>query len=405
MPSSEGMPDEPDALTRLDALIAQGAKQEALTLIDQVTREDRSSRMACECAMLLMDMGEAGRAVDLLLPFQADAGVGARLMTLLGRAQLASGAKQDALNTLREATYIDGRSIEALVALGEAQIACDALPEAIVTLERALRIDRDAAGAHFKLGEAWALLDETAKATRAYQAAMASDPSDRRGAAIRLAEMNAIAAPKRASSAYVRHLFDGYAPRYDTHMTGALSYRGPQILASLAEPVWGEPRPKFDAMDLGCGTGLSGAVFRPWCYRLCGVDLSPRMVAAAEASGHYDHVEVGDLLTALATRNLDLDLAIACDTIIYLGDLAPLFQALQGALKSGGWFLFSAEKMDATLTDDYEIGPTRRFRHSQRYLENMAQDFGFSVNAFEETSLRTEKRVAVPAFVALFRKR
>lgn len=405
MPSSEGMPDEPDALTRLDALIAQGAKQEALTFIDQLTQDDRSARMACECAMLLMDMGEAARAVRLLAPFQSDERSGARLMTLLGRAQLASGANQDALSTLREATYIDGQSIEALIALGEAQIASDALPDAIATLERALRIDRDATGAHFKLGEAWVLLDETAKATRAYQAAIESDPSDRRGAAIRLAEMNAIAAPKRASSAYVRHLFDGYAPRYDTHMTGALSYRGPQILARLAEPVWGEPTPKYAAMDLGCGTGLSGAVFRPWCHSLTGIDLSPRMVAAAEASGHYDHVEVGDLLSALASRTTDLDLAIACDTIIYLGDLAPLFQALQGALKSGGWFLFSAEKMEASQSGDYEVGPTRRFRHSRAYLESTAQAFGFSVTAFEETSLRTEKRVAVPAFVALFRKR
>lgn len=398
------MPDEPDALARLDALIAQGAKQEALRLIDQLTQDDRSARMACECAMALIDMGEAARAVRLLSPFQSDERSGARLITLLGRAQLASGATQDALGTLREATYIDGRSIEALVALGEAQIACDALPDAIATLERALRLDRDAAGAHFRLGEVWALLDETAKATRAYQAAIAADPGDRRGAAIRLAEMNAIAAPERASSAYVRHLFDGYAARYDTHMIGALSYRGPQILVTLAEPVWGEATPKYDALDLGCGTGLSGAVFRPWCHRLTGVDLSPRMVAAAEASGHYDHVEVGDLLTALASRTNDLDLAIACDTIIYLGDLIPLFQALQGALKSGGWFLFSAEKMDATPSGKYEMGPTKRFRHSRAYLESLAQDFGFSVTTLEATSLRTEKRLAVPAFAGLFRK-
>ncbi len=404
MPSNEGMPEEPDVLTRLDALIAQGARPEALTLIDQLTQADPSPRMACECAMLLMDMDEAARAVRLLAPFRQEGHGGARLMTLLGRAQLASGASEAAIHTLREATYIDGQSIEALIALGEAQIASDALPDAIATLERALRIDRDATGAHFKLGEAWALLDETAKATRAYEAALATDPGDARGAALRLAEMKATAAPRRASSAYVRHLFDGYAPRYDAHMTGALSYRGPQILAALAEPFWGEPAAKYEAMDLGCGTGLSGAVFRPWCRRLMGVDLSPRMVAAAEASGHYDDVQVGELVSALATREDDLDLAIACDTIIYLGDLASLFQALQRALKSGGWFLFSAEKMDASMPGDYEIGPTRRFRHARAYLESLARDFGFSVSALEDTSLRTEKRLAVPAFAGLFRK-
>jgi predicted TPR repeat methyltransferase len=32
-------------------------------------------------------------------------------------------------------------------------------------------------------------------------------------------------------------------------------------------------------LDLGCGTGLAGAVFRPFVERLVGVDLSPAMIA------------------------------------------------------------------------------------------------------------------------------
>ena len=41
---------------------------------------------------------------------------------------------------------------------------------------------------------------------------------------------------------------------------------------------------RFGAMlDLGCGTGLAGAAFRPQVDRLTGVDLSPAMIAQARA--------------------------------------------------------------------------------------------------------------------------
>ena len=47
----------------------------------------------------------------------------------------------------------------------------------------------------------------------------------------------------------------------------------------------------FGAMlDLGCGTGLGGAAFRPFVDRLVGVDLSPAMIAQAAAKGLYDRL-------------------------------------------------------------------------------------------------------------------
>ena len=38
-------------------------------------------------------------------------------------------------------------------------------------------------------------------------------------------------------------------------------------------------------LDLGCGTGLAGAAFRPFVDWLVGVNLSPAMVAQAAAKG------------------------------------------------------------------------------------------------------------------------
>lgn len=300
-----------------------------------------------------------------------------------------------------------------LLALGLARLTADDIPRAIGDFERVLRLATGESGAdigaraeaHFRLGECWASMDETARAARHFRAAQENDPADRRGAAIRLAEMDAAGPPKRASAAYVRALFDGYAPRYDTHMTGALAYRGPEILRGAAEAAGLVPDRRAEAVDLGCGTGLSGAAFRPFCRSLAGVDLSPRMTAAAEASGHYDRVATGDILSFLAGENEGtFTLAIACDTLIYFGDLAPLFAALARALAPGGWFVFSTEKSDA-LENGYAVGPTRRFRHSEAYLRDMAAAHGFEIALIETAILRTEKRKPVESCVGAMKRR
>src|SRR5262249_22747284 len=62
-------------------------------------------------------------------------------------------------------------------------------------------------------------------------------------------------------TAYVRALFDQYAPQFDTALTERLAYRGPGILRDAVERACAaEPRPaRFpDMLDLGCGTGLAG---------------------------------------------------------------------------------------------------------------------------------------------------
>ena len=93
---------------------------------------------------------------------------------------------------------------------------------------------------------------------------------------------------------YVRRLFDQYAGRYDTALTEHLHYRGPALLRDAVEAAMrarGKRPMHFRAMlDLGCGTGLAGAAFRPFVDRLVGVDLSPAMIAQAASKGLYDRL-------------------------------------------------------------------------------------------------------------------
>ena len=88
------------------------------------------------------------------------------------------------------------------------------------------------------------------------------------------------------TDAYVRRLFDQYAARYDTALTEQLAYRGPELLRSAVGAVTtaaGQTMRFASVLDLGCGTGLCGAAFRPHTDWLAGVDLSPAMIAQAAA--------------------------------------------------------------------------------------------------------------------------
>ena len=66
---------------------------------------------------------------------------------------------------------------------------------------------------------------------------------------------------------------------------GQLAYAAPQILRELADLVM-PGRERLAILDLGCGTGLAGAAFKPLAARLDGIDLSPAMIAKARARQH-----------------------------------------------------------------------------------------------------------------------
>ncbi|WP_421862293.1 methyltransferase domain-containing protein [Parvibaculum sp.] len=417
-PGETGDPEDP--LSAMERLIAAGERTGALAH----ARETASAREAewwsaglvASLAHCVIDLGEPGEAATLIEALLEEGRASARALTVLARARTLEGRHAEALEALNEASHLDGRSAEVLLALGAARMAAGDTARAIAELERVLRISTgenaqqadERAEAHFRLGEAWASLDEPERAARHFRSSQGEDASDRRGAGIRLAELEAQPAPTKASAAYVRALFDGYAPRYDGHMVETLAYRGPALLREAADRAGVPAGAPHDAIDLGCGTGLSGAAFNDICRTMLGVDLSPRMCAAAETSGFYSRVIAGELVATLDAEAAPFSFAIACDTVIYLGDLAPLFTSLAAKLATGGWFVFSTEKSDGVSEEaalrGFEVGPTRRFRHTESYLRWLGSRFGFALVSLDTGMLRTEKRAPVESFICVMRK-
>jgi SAM-dependent methyltransferase len=151
------------------------------------------------------------------------------------------------------------------------------------------------------------------------------------------------------SETYVRRLFDQYAARYDTALTGRLAYRGPALLREAVEKVThaaGRPVHFSSMLDLGCGTGLGGAAFRPVTGRLVGVDLSPAMIAQAAAKDLYDRLGTADLADFLAEEAgaaALYQLVLAADVFVYVNDLGPIVAAVARVLAPGGLFAFTVE--------------------------------------------------------------
>jgi predicted TPR repeat methyltransferase len=203
------------------------------------------------------------------------------------------------------------------------------------------------------------------------------------------------------SAAYVRALFDRYADRFDRDLLGKLGYAAPELLRvavdRLVEPAVGDAA-KLRVFDLGCGTGLAGVAFRPLAAHLAGVDLSPRMVEKARQRGLYDVLEVGDVVAALQAAD-SWDLLVAADVLVYIGDLAPVFQAAAGALAPGGLFAATVER--APEEAGFTLGPARRYAHGERYVRESAAAAGLTVRLIEPCTPRREKGVGVPGLLVI----
>ena len=343
-----------------------------------------------EAARALIDSGRAAEAAATLRARLAAGRGGALAWITLVEALLAAKDVRGAVEEARQAVSLHPNIAPVVVQLGLALMAAGQMPTAIAELQRALRLDPENETARRLLARAWLGAGETEKALEALQGLEDEEVQDR---------AHAIQAAPRSDPGYVRHLFDQFAPDYDTRMRQHLHYAAPEVLLGLAVMVM-PGREQLTVLDLGCGTGLAGEVFKPLATRLDGIDLSPAMLGKARARGIYDHLALADLESALAAPGPAYDLILAADTLVYLGDLAALFRAAAARLAPDGFFLFTVERAEA----GFELGPKRRWRHGEAYLRETAAAAGLDVAGLVEAAPRREAGQPVAGFaVALTR--
>jgi len=257
------------------------------------------------------------------------------------------------------------------------------------------------ASAWFTLGEIREQLGERDAAITAFRKALIADPDDRHGASLRLMLLGA----QRLSDmppAYVRALFDQYAPKFEAALVGDLGYRGPSLLFKAVLSTRAAARkPAFfkRAIDLGCGTGLAATAFAKEVDEFIGFDLSPRMIERARATGIYTQLEVADMVQGLGSRpDASADLILAADAMVYLSDIAPLLREAKRVLAAGGVLAFTVETHDG---DGVIIGEGLRYAHGASYLRSQIGEAGLMLSRLEDLSARNEDNRPVPGLVVV----
>ncbi|WP_439572963.1 methyltransferase domain-containing protein [Phreatobacter sp.] len=252
------------------------------------------------------------------------------------------------------------------------------------------------------LGEAKARLGECEAAVAAFRTALRADPADRLGAGLHLARLGAGEAAAAMTPAYVAALFDDFAPRFETALVDRLGYCGPDLLAdALQEACARTDRPfAFDRMlDLGCGTGLSAVPLAGVARVIDGVDLAPRMVAAARRKGLYRDLAVADLADWLAAQPpASADLVVAADVVVYCADLAGTLAAMARVLAAGGLVAFTCETHDGEGT---VLLPGLRYAHGEALVRSAIAGAGLGLLTLQPASIRREAGQPTAGYVVV----
>jgi predicted TPR repeat methyltransferase len=333
----------------------------------------------------------------------------------------------------RRAIEIEPRLLRAHSSLGTVMFDTDRFQEAEECYRRAIEIDPNEASEHFNLGKVLDVTGRYDEAADAYRRSLEIAPESRVARenlgrllhamgkteeAIDLFEkwlelnpgdpvaLHMLAActgddvAPRASDDYVRAVFDQFAGDFELTLH-RLRYRAPQLVTAALRERVGDPCSALDVLDAGCGTGLCGPLLRAFARRLVGVDLSAAMIEKARQKDVYDDLVVEEL-TAYLSRNAGAyDVVISADTLIYFGDLVPVFAAVGRALRPGGSLVFTVERQQGTDEPGFRLDPHGRYSHTEEYVKKSLAGAGLEVRSIAAGDLRRESGKAVEGLVVV----
>jgi predicted TPR repeat methyltransferase len=351
------------------------------------------------------------------------------------------GHSREALAYLRKATAADPELREAWACLGLAHEAHGDWAAAIEALTKALDLSDPSPMLWFSRGQCLARLGRASEALDALDRALALDPAfaqvwSVRGGLLRemhrfeaaaqsferaialgadpqlhawyLASVRGGPAPANAPRQYVQALFDDYATDFQEHLVDKLGYRAHEILLQPLIEQRRSGRRWRTVLDLGCGTGLCAPLLHPHCDAIDGVDLSSGMLEQAAKLGLYRelvHADIAEFLSSRASQpSADLDLVVAADVLIYVGDAVAVFRDVARLLAPGGLFAFTVELPPSKSEQDLELLPSLRYAHSQRYVRRLAAQCGLEVDDLRAAPIRHEQGKPVAGLYVTLRK-
>ena len=370
--------------------------------------------------VLMQQRGKGAQALELIRKSIALDPSVAPWHNNLGNVLLDQELYDDAAKAYARCSELDPGNLEVLNNLGILLRRLQRPDEAEQTFRRAITRDPDFADAHTNLAALLAAQERMTESFSHFADALALKPKDintRRLLAIAygrcgrfeegrkllrdwleqepdnanarhfLAAYGGADIPDRASDRYVEEEFDNFAKSFDAKLA-ALDYRAPQWVGEAVARLLGEPDRGQGILDIGCGTGLCGPYLRPYASYLAGVDLSAKMLELAHARGVYDQLVKSELVAFLQGCDVQLDVVVSADTLIYFGRLDAAFAGARRALVPGGHFVFTLESHPERA--DFTLQAHGRYSHARAYVEAELERAGFDAIDVSEVVLRFE---------------
>jgi predicted TPR repeat methyltransferase len=346
--------------------------------------------------------GEVGAAVQWYRQaIAADQAVAVESNMKLGNLLFDAGHPREAVDCFRAVVKNDPNNAEAHNNLGTALFSMGDFRSAIESYRAALAIKPGFAQGFHNLGNALRESGQLEEAEAAYEQALRLNPQLSQ-AEYMLATLQGREIPDKPPEEYVANLFDQYAWKFDSHLVQALEYHTPELIQKVAFDALGEDRDALNVLDLGCGTGLCGPLFRERARRMVGVDLSAKMIEKARDRNVYDELVVGDLLAPMEGAEGQYDLVLAADVFVYLGALEQVFEAVAETLRGGGLFVFSTEADKESRR--YTLRKSGRYAHALSYVEDLGRAASLQNKGVLEAVIRKEAGAPIEGNIFVFAK-
>jgi predicted TPR repeat methyltransferase len=235
------------------------------------------------------------------------------------------------------------------------------------------------------LGELAHIVGKRTEARQTYEDYLLHVPDDAEIQHL-LTSLRGDTAPTRVPNKCIHQLYQRFSVFYESNMCDELGYEGPLHLRSAIEQTLGG-RSGLSVLDLGCGTGLAGLEVVDRASRLVGIDLSPDMIEQARRQDIYDELHVAEVTTWLDHSQEQFDLIIACDTLIYFGDLRQVISLANKRLAPNGVIAFSVERADSGT---FRLTDNGRYVHHPDHILDSACESNMTVVRQSEAFLRME---------------
>lgn len=352
-------------------------------------------------AALMLKKGENDAAIDYLK----------RALAIdpkhkISRNNLATVLLQN--NQLEEAIWhyslylnLEPLDLEALFNRAHSLMLTGHLHEAKDDLKQILIIDDTQIDAHCNLAAIYLKLKDSTSALTHYQTILNLNHKHSI-ANYMVSALTQQTIPETAPLEYIKNLFDNYAFQFDEHLQNTLFYKTPQLLRKQLDPFL--EKKKYNLLDLGCGTGLSGEYFVDITKKTTGIDFSRNMLNKAKEKACYDVLIEKDIMNGILELDDKFDLILCIDTLVYFGDLNEFFNKILLCLSVNGLLGISIE-VSGQDGSTYTLQTNGRYQHAKLYIIELAKKNQLTLLKYKNVVGRHQESQEVQTGLFIFKKK